>query len=213
MKRNNQISSTENIQVYLRMRPPNKKEISNDECEIWALGKNYVKLHPDKYNSLIKSHKLQTVPYTKTCYFNGCFTKLNTNQQIYNETMRILIDGSLQGINGTVFLYGQTGAGKTYTMMGDYSEEIYKNIQKDANNSSFISNINNTSRGNVTPIKSRPKLTERSKTPITGHPKSAVNKSFISSGQEENMPKNEGILIQSLQELFTKIQKVFLRKI
>lgn len=25
---------------------------------------------------------------------------------------------SLEGINGTVFVYGQTGTGKTYTMMG-----------------------------------------------------------------------------------------------
>jgi hypothetical protein len=26
---------------------------------------------------------------------------------------------SLEGINGTVFMYGQTGAGKTFTMLGD----------------------------------------------------------------------------------------------
>jgi len=26
---------------------------------------------------------------------------------------------SLEGINGTVFMYGQTGAGKTFTMLGN----------------------------------------------------------------------------------------------
>jgi chromosomal replication initiation ATPase DnaA len=31
---------------------------------------------------------------------------------------------SLQGINGTIFMYGQTGAGKTHTMLGDYSADI-----------------------------------------------------------------------------------------
>ena len=30
----------------------------------------------------------------------------------------------LEGINGTIFMYGQTGAGKTYTMLGDYSVDI-----------------------------------------------------------------------------------------
>lgn len=31
---------------------------------------------------------------------------------------------ALEGINGTIFMYGQTGAGKTYTMLGDYSTDI-----------------------------------------------------------------------------------------
>lgn len=36
---------------------------------------------------------------------------------------------SLEGINGTIFMYGQTGAGKTYTMLGDYSQEIREQAQ------------------------------------------------------------------------------------
>ena len=31
---------------------------------------------------------------------------------------------SLNGINGTVFMYGQTGAGKTYTMLGDLGHDL-----------------------------------------------------------------------------------------
>jgi kinesin family protein 18/19 len=32
--------------------------------------------------------------------------------------VRFALDGSLSGFNATVFAYGATGAGKTYTMLG-----------------------------------------------------------------------------------------------
>lgn len=38
--------------------------------------------------------------------------------QVYNHTTKFLIDGVLDGYNATVFAYGATGAGKTYTMLG-----------------------------------------------------------------------------------------------
>jgi hypothetical protein len=33
--------------------------------------------------------------------------------------LRAIVMSSLEGINGTVFMYGQTGAGKTFTMLGN----------------------------------------------------------------------------------------------
>jgi kinesin family protein 6/9 len=35
---------------------------------------------------------------------------------------------SLEGINGTVFMYGQTGAGKTFTMTGSSTEYKYRGL-------------------------------------------------------------------------------------
>jgi len=40
--------------------------------------------------------------------------------EIFNNTTKHLIDGIIQGYNATVFAYGATGAGKTYTMMGTH---------------------------------------------------------------------------------------------
>ena len=37
---------------------------------------------------------------------------------LYDETFRELVDSVLQGFNGTIFAYGQTGTGKTFTMEG-----------------------------------------------------------------------------------------------
>lgn len=41
-----------------------------------------------------------------------------TQEDIYNETAASIIDSVLEGYNGTIFAYGQTGAGKTHTMAG-----------------------------------------------------------------------------------------------
>jgi kinesin family protein 18/19 len=43
--------------------------------------------------------------------------------QIYEETVRPLIRTVLNGCNATVFAYGPTGTGKTYTMLGN--QDVY----------------------------------------------------------------------------------------
>lgn len=43
----------------------------------------------------------------------------STNQDVYNGTVKDLVTGVLHGINTTVFAYGSTGSGKTYTMVGE----------------------------------------------------------------------------------------------
>lgn len=40
---------------------------------------------------------------------------------MFDEIVRPIIDRGVQGFNGTVFAYGQTASGKTYTMSGDQS--------------------------------------------------------------------------------------------
>lgn len=34
---------------------------------------------------------------------------------VFNQTTKFLLDGVVNGYNATVFAYGATGAGKTYT--------------------------------------------------------------------------------------------------
>lgn len=41
-----------------------------------------------------------------------------TQQNLYDEIVRPLVCSVLEGYNGCVFAYGQTGTGKTYTMEG-----------------------------------------------------------------------------------------------
>ncbi|NXX76121.1 KIF24 protein, partial [Urocolius indicus] len=51
-------------------------------------------------------------------YFDEVFGDSCTNQDVYMKTAHPLIQHILNGGNATCFAYGQTGAGKTYTMIG-----------------------------------------------------------------------------------------------
>ena len=44
----------------------------------------------------------------------------STQEQIYDECARPIITNVLEGYNGTIFAYGQTGTGKTHSMTGSY---------------------------------------------------------------------------------------------
>ena len=65
---------------------------------------------------LRKPKNAQAAP--KFFTFDGVYYMKDTTQQIYEEICFPLVEGVLQGFNGTVFAYGQTGCGKSYTMMG-----------------------------------------------------------------------------------------------
>ena len=58
---------------------------------------------------------------------------------MFKNTTKFLCDGLLNGFNSTVFAYGQTGAGKTHTMLGSEQnpgimfntmKEIFKAMKK-----------------------------------------------------------------------------------
>jgi kinesin family protein 18/19 len=53
--------------------------------------------------------------------FDRVFDENSTQMEVYHDTARNLLEGVMDGYNATVFAYGATGAGKTYTMMGNDS--------------------------------------------------------------------------------------------
>ena len=52
--------------------------------------------------------------------FRHVFTEAATQEDVYDVCARPLVERMLAGYNTTLFAYGQTGTGKTYTMTGDY---------------------------------------------------------------------------------------------
>jgi len=42
----------------------------------------------------------------------------STQEEVYTYSAKPVVDGVLEGFNGTVFAYGQTASGKTHTMEG-----------------------------------------------------------------------------------------------
>ena len=53
-----------------------------------------------------------------TFKFDKIFDCATTQEQIFNEVAKDVIDSAIDGYNGTIFAYGQTGSGKTYTITG-----------------------------------------------------------------------------------------------
>ncbi|XP_060116619.1 kinesin-like protein KIF19 [Heteronotia binoei] len=58
----------------------------------------------------------------KTFIFDMVFDHMASQEEVYVCTTKNLIEGVISGYNATVFAYGPTGAGKTYTMLGLDSE-------------------------------------------------------------------------------------------
>ncbi|KAI9326655.1 P-loop containing nucleoside triphosphate hydrolase protein [Zopfochytrium polystomum] len=58
------------------------------------------------------------VPRESDFSFDGVLAEKMTQEAVYDKAVRPLIERCLDGYNGTVFCYGQTASGKTFTMQG-----------------------------------------------------------------------------------------------
>jgi kinesin family protein 2/24 len=59
--------------------------------------------------------------------FDQAFDENATNEMIYLETVRPMVDAAFNKAKVTCFAYGQTGSGKTYTMMGNMNGKDLQN--------------------------------------------------------------------------------------
>jgi len=59
--------------------------------------------------------------------FNRVFGPESAQKNLYETSVKPAANAVLQGFNATIFAYGQTGTGKTYTMMGDERDPFNPN--------------------------------------------------------------------------------------
>ena len=50
--------------------------------------------------------------------YDAVYDEHSTQRGVYDEGAFPLVESVMQGYNGTIFAYGQTGCGKTHTMLG-----------------------------------------------------------------------------------------------
>ncbi|EFB21128.1 hypothetical protein PANDA_019085, partial [Ailuropoda melanoleuca] len=73
-------------------------------------------------DDVLRAHRSREKSYL----FDVAFDFTATQEMVYQATTKSLIDGVISGYNATVFAYGPTGCGKTYTMLGtDHEPGIY----------------------------------------------------------------------------------------
>ena len=105
-------SKSENVQVILRLRPLNKKEL--------AAGHHSV-VNPDIANGCV--YVAEAGVDGRAWGFDAVYTNAFTQRDVYNQSIRPLVNSVIAGFNGTIFAYGQSGTGKTYSMSGDMSSK------------------------------------------------------------------------------------------
>ncbi|XP_028262364.1 centromere-associated protein E isoform X2 [Parambassis ranga] len=64
-------------------------------------------------------HQIDDGGSTKSFSFDRVFTADETTSQLYQDIAKPLVVSTVEGYNGTIFAYGQTSSGKTFTMMGN----------------------------------------------------------------------------------------------
>ncbi|XP_038255803.1 centromere-associated protein E isoform X2 [Dermochelys coriacea] len=93
------------VTVCVRMRPliARENEASGDKVQLHWKSENCTILQVDG---------------TRTFNYDCVFHSNDSTQQVYEGVAVPIIKSAVQGYNGTIFAYGQTASGKTYTMMG-----------------------------------------------------------------------------------------------
>ncbi|XP_072569448.1 kinesin-like protein KIF1B isoform X8 [Paramormyrops kingsleyae] len=108
------------VKVAVRVRPFNSREISKDsKCIIQMQGNSTSILNPKNPKEPAKSFSFDYSYWSHTSPDDSCFASQN---QVYNDIGKEMLEHAFEGYNVCIFAYGQTGAGKSYTMMGKQEE-------------------------------------------------------------------------------------------
>ncbi len=99
----------ERIKVVVRCRPLSKKEKKTKKEEI-------VFVDEKRKEIIIRDKHKQKKPVMFT--FDHSYSQNSRQEDIYRKSCYPIIKSLLEGFNCTIFAYGQTGTGKTYTMEG-----------------------------------------------------------------------------------------------
>ena len=115
--KNKKATKSECVKVAIRVRPMNKHEIEHKSrlCVEVDTANNTVAVISD-------SNEAKTFP------FDYVYPMETTQREVYDQVAFPIVDSIFQGYNGTVFAYGQTGCGKTFTMMGIVTDPNLKGI-------------------------------------------------------------------------------------
>jgi len=119
-----------NVNVFVRARPLNEREIKDDQREAWKIvGTDLVQ------TDMTKSQGNRPLTYT----FDKIFSKEATNLDLFNHVGVPIVAATMKGFNAVLFAYGQTSSGKTHTLQGNKADpglvprciqEIFKSIQR-----------------------------------------------------------------------------------
>ncbi|XP_038161963.1 kinesin-like protein KIF1B isoform X24 [Cyprinodon tularosa] len=130
------------VKVAVRVRPFNSREIGKEsKCIIQMQGNTTTILNPKAPKEPPKTFSFDYSYWSHTTPEDPCFASQN---RVYKDIGKEMLEHAFEGYNVCIFAYGQTGAGKSYTMMGKQEEgqegiipmlceDLFEKINEDCN--------------------------------------------------------------------------------
>ncbi|KAL2675294.1 hypothetical protein Neosp_011478 [[Neocosmospora] mangrovei] len=105
-----------NITVVVRCRGRNEREVRENSNVVVAT---------DAVKGKVVELSMGPSALSNRSYnFDRVFSQAADQNMVFDDTVKPILDEMLSGYNCTIFAYGQTGTGKTYTMSGDMTETL-----------------------------------------------------------------------------------------
>ncbi|KAG7385286.1 Kinesin-like protein kif3a [Phytophthora pseudosyringae] len=136
-------SKSESVRVCVRIRPLSTKEVQDGRAYI-------VHANPAQGEISLSNPEADAREPPKKFTFDAAIPPEKSQQDVYAQAATDIVESVVNGFNGTIFAYGQTGAGKSHTMEG-YSEppeakgiipnsfsHIFDRIAAEADNKQFM---------------------------------------------------------------------------
>ena len=112
--------SKDNVKVAIRVRPLNHRETAEANKKCISI------------NQTQNSLSLDAKPEPKVYYYDYVADESESQSKIFEEVGKPIANSCLSGYNGTIFAYGQTGAGKTFTIQGLQVEDLTQDFENSA---------------------------------------------------------------------------------
>lgn len=130
-----------NFKVVIRIRPMNSTETGRNEANALTVpDKHTIEVEPDKGSDVEvkgpRGRRASTLSSystvggsngkgtgSKTYHYDRVYGPAEDQAHVYASAVNAVVQSTLEGYNGSIIAYGQTGTGKTHTMEGDIEGE------------------------------------------------------------------------------------------
>ncbi|EJW87977.1 kinesin-II 85 kDa subunit [Wuchereria bancrofti] len=106
-----EVTEVDNVRVVVRCRPLSRIELEQGYQKIVTV--------ESANNSVSVTNPNNDQEPSRIFTFDAVFGEDSDQFNVYNIAARHIVDNVLKGYNGTILAYGQTGTGKTFTMLGN----------------------------------------------------------------------------------------------
>lgn len=139
-------STTSHFQITVRSRPlledledEEAWQVDDSKNTISSIFSSPTQIVQDSDSINYVKRRYADVNYSYVFQFDSVFSHKNTTEELYKQRCRDIVYSFMNGSNATIFTYGQTMSGKTFTMLGAINNpgilpfallDIFEDIEK-----------------------------------------------------------------------------------